>query len=78
MDRIVGFELITGIVEKNRDEGGLSAGSVQSVAVKLIAEKEREINQFKPTSSFKIEALLAATDVNQENAFLLKQKMVEQ
>ena len=43
-------------------KGGLSAGRVQSVAVKLIAEKEREINQFVPSSSFKIEALLSATD----------------
>ena len=43
-------------------QGGLSAGRVQSVAVKLIAEKEREINQFVSTSSFKIEAFLAAND----------------
>ena len=45
-------------------QGGLSAGRVQSVAVRLIVEKEREINQFESTSNFKIEALLAATDVN--------------
>jgi DNA topoisomerase I len=45
-------------------QGGLSAGRVQSVAVKLIAEKEREINSFKAESSFKIEAILAATDLN--------------
>ena len=38
--------------------GGLSAGRVQSVAVKLIVEREREINQFNPVSSFKIEASL--------------------
>src|SRR6476660_6726882 len=44
--------------------GGLSAGRVQSVAVKLIAEKEREINQFTAVGSFKIEAVLAATDLN--------------
>jgi DNA topoisomerase-1 len=45
-------------------KGGLSAGRVQSVAVKLIVEKEREINQFKATGSFKIEASLTATDLN--------------
>ena len=45
-------------------KGGLSAGRVQSVAVKLIAEKEREINQFNSTSSFKVEALLDAVDAN--------------
>jgi DNA topoisomerase-1 len=37
---------------------------VQSVAVRLIVEREREINQFKTLSHFKIEALLTATDSN--------------
>jgi len=64
LDRIVGFELSPVLWRKIGQKGGLSAGRVQSVAVKLIAEKEREINQFKPVSSFKIEASLAATDLN--------------
>ena len=64
LDRIVGFELSPVLWRKIGQKGGLSAGRVQSVAVKLIAEKEREINQFKPQSSFKIEAQLAATDLN--------------
>src|SRR6185503_3814412 len=64
LDRIVGFELSPVLWRKIGQQGGLSAGRVQSVAVKLIAEKEREINNFKPTSSFKIEALLSATDIN--------------
>ena len=64
LDRIVGFELSPVLWRKIGQQGGLSAGRVQSVAVKLIAEKEREINNFKAVSSFKIEALLAATDVN--------------
>lgn len=64
LDRIVGFELSPVLWRKIGMKGGLSAGRVQSVAVKLIVEKEREINQFKPTSSFKIEASLAAKDLN--------------
>ncbi|HUS00522.1 MAG TPA: type I DNA topoisomerase [Chitinophagaceae bacterium] len=64
LDRIVGFELSPVLWRKIGMTGGLSAGRVQSVAVRLIVEREREINQFKPTSHFKIEALLAATDIN--------------
>jgi DNA topoisomerase-1 len=64
LDRIVGFELSPVLWRKIGMKGGLSAGRVQSVAVKLIAEKEREINQFTPVASFKIEASLAATDIN--------------
>ena len=62
LDRLVGFELSPVLWRKIGMKGGLSAGRVQSVAVKLIAEREREINAFVPTSSFKIEAILAATD----------------
>ena len=65
VDRIVGFELSPVLWKKIGMQGGLSAGRVQSVAVKLIAEKEREINQFTAVSSFKVEALLGATDLNQ-------------
>ena len=64
LDRIVGFELSPVLWRKIGQQGGLSAGRVQSVAVKLIAEKEREINQFIASGSFKVEALLAATDLN--------------
>jgi DNA topoisomerase-1 len=64
LDRIVGFELSPVLWRKIGMTGGLSAGRVQSVAVRLIVEREREINQFKPTNHFKIEALLAATDIN--------------
>ena len=64
LDRIVGFELSPVLWRKIGMSGGLSAGRVQSVAVRLIVEREREINQFKTTSHFKIEASLAATDNN--------------
>ena len=64
VDRLVGFELSPVLWRKIGMSGGLSAGRVQSVAVKLIAEKEREINQFLPVASFKVEASLAATDLN--------------
>jgi DNA topoisomerase I len=65
LDRIVGFELSPVLWRKIGKGGGLSAGRVQSVAVKLIVEREREINQFKAVSSFKVEALLAAKDINE-------------
>src|SRR6266567_1616738 len=60
LDRIVGFELSPVLWRKIGQQGGLSAGRVQSVAVKLIAEKEREINNFKAVSSFKLEASFQA------------------
>ena len=64
LDRIVGFELSPVLWKKIGMQRSLSAGRVQSVAVKLIAEKEREINQFHSVGSFKIDALLAAKDLN--------------
>ncbi len=64
VDRLVGFELSPVLWRKIGMSGGLSAGRVQSVAVKLIAEKEREINQFLAVGSFRVEAFLAATDLN--------------
>ncbi len=62
LDRIVGFELSPVLWRKISMKNNLSAGRVQSVAVRIIAEREREINAFKPQSSFKIEALFTATD----------------
>ncbi|MCW5917234.1 MAG: type I DNA topoisomerase [Ferruginibacter sp.] len=67
LDRIVGFELSPVLWRKIGQQGGLSAGRVQSVAVKLIVEKEREINQFAATASFKIEAEFSAPDVQNRN-----------
>lgn len=67
LDRIVGFELSPVLWRKIGQSGGLSAGRVQSVAVKLIVEKEREINSFTPSSSFKLEAVLTAKDLSGRN-----------
>src|SRR6476620_3057063 len=62
LDRIVGFELSPVLWRKISMKNNLSAGRVQSVAVRLIAEREREINAFTPQSSFKVEAIFTATD----------------
>jgi DNA topoisomerase-1 len=62
LDRIVGFELSPVLWRKMSMRNNLSAGRVQSVAVRLIAEREREINAFTPQSSFRIEALFSAKD----------------
>ncbi|MEP7377487.1 MAG: type I DNA topoisomerase [Chitinophagaceae bacterium] len=64
LDRIVGFELSPILWRKMSMRNNLSAGRVQSVAVRLIAEREREINAFTPVSSFKIEGLFTAKDVS--------------
>ena len=57
LDRIVGFELSPVLWRKVRPS--LSAGRVQSVAVRLIVEREREINQFVAESSYKISAIFS-------------------
>ncbi len=64
LDRIVGFELSPVLWRKMSMKNNLSAGRVQSVAVRLIAEREREINAFTPVSTFKIEALFTADDLS--------------
>src|SRR5262249_24994990 len=57
MDRVVGFPLSNLLGKKVA--GGLSAGRVQSVAVKLIVDREREIEAFKEEEYWKITAFLA-------------------
>jgi len=54
LDRLVGYELSPVLWRKIK--GGLSAGRVQSVAVRLIVEREREIQNFKPQASYKVVA----------------------
>ncbi len=55
LDRLVGYELSPVLWKKV--QSGLSAGRVQSVAVRLIVEREREINDFTPNSQFKVSAV---------------------
>lgn len=55
LDRLVGFELSPVLWRKVKPS--LSAGRVQSVAVRLIVDREREINKFEATASFKITAV---------------------
>lgn len=55
LDRLVGFKLSPVLWRKVRPS--LSAGRVQSVAVRLIVEREREIQQFKPESSYRVTAM---------------------
>jgi DNA topoisomerase-1 len=57
LDRVVGYKLSP--LLRAKVARGLSAGRVQSVAVRLIVEREREIRSFKPEEYWKITALLA-------------------
>jgi DNA topoisomerase-1 len=60
LDRLVGFELSPVLWRKVKQ--GLSAGRVQSVAVRLIVERESEITNFTPVSSYKVVAFFINSD----------------
>jgi len=60
LDRLVGFEMSPILWRKIK--ANLSAGRVQSVAVRLIVEREREIDAFTPTARFKVVAIFICDD----------------
>ncbi|TDU42771.1 DNA topoisomerase I [Gelidibacter sediminis] len=60
LDRIVGYELSPVLWRKVK--GGLSAGRVQSVSVRLIVERERDIQNFTPEASYRIDAEFSNED----------------
>lgn len=64
LDRLVGFEISPVLWKKVQPS--LSAGRVQSVAVRLLVEREREIIGFKPESSFRVTASFRTQQSNQE------------
>lgn len=68
LDRLVGFELSPILWKKVKPQ--LSAGRVQSVAVRLIVEREREIIAFNSTSQFKIVGFFEVTDAQNKKTFL--------
>ena len=62
LDRIVGFELSPVLWRKVKP--ALSAGRVQSVAVRLIAEREREIQAFHSEAAYRVTAVFPVPDAN--------------
>lgn len=60
LDRLVGFELSPILWRKVRPS--LSAGRVQSVAVRIIVEREKEIHDFEPEGSFRIQGQFVTSD----------------
>lgn len=70
LDRLVGYELSPVLWRKVK--GGLSAGRVQSVAVRLIVERERDIEAFTPVASYRVDAEFSTQDGNKLKAKLPK------
>ena len=70
LDRIVGFELSPVLWKKIKPS--LSAGRVQSVAVRLIVDREQEIRNFKPEEYFRVSAVFLTADGHEVKAELSK------
>ncbi len=81
LDRLVGYKLSPVLWKKIKK--GLSAGRVQSVALRLIVEREKEIREFKPEVSYKIEGIFNKTEgegtVNAvlDSEFALKEEVID-
>jgi DNA topoisomerase-1 len=80
LDRLVGYKLSPLLWRKIRK--GLSAGRVQSVAVRLVVEREREIQAFKPVEYWEVEAQLAKIinsklQISNENRESFKAKLIK-
>ncbi len=80
LDRIVGFKLSSLISSKITK--GLSAGRVQSAALKLVIDREREIKAFKPLTYFTLDALfepnLEAQLINYKGNKLKAQELIDE
>ena len=76
LDRIVGFEMSPVLWKKVKP--GLSAGRVQSVAVRLIVEREKEIREFKPVPCYKVEGVFTNLEKQEISAKLKKDFTKEQ
>ncbi|MBI2257357.1 MAG: type I DNA topoisomerase [Flavobacteriia bacterium] len=74
LDRLVGFELSPVLWKKVKPS--LSAGRVQSVAVRLVVEREKEIQSFQSKTHFKVQALFRKNndDIKAELSFQLESK----
>lgn len=70
LDRLVGYELSPILWKKIKT--GLSAGRVQSVAVRLVVEREREIIEYKARTTYRVRAILLLDDKKQLLAELPK------
>ncbi len=75
LDRIVGFEMSPVLWKKVKT--GLSAGRVQSVAVRLVVEREQDIRNFKASSTFKVEGVFQ-NDGKQDIAAKLKKDFAQE
>lgn len=74
LDRLVGYKLSPILWKKIKR--GLSAGRVQSVTLRLIVEREREIEAFKAQEYWSIEAMLESRITNHESSFVAQLVLV--
>ena len=74
LDRLVGYQISPLLWDKVRR--GLSAGRVQTVALRLIVEREREINAFNPVEYWNIDALLSPLEASKQGGQEFTARMV--